>query len=266
MNEQIDFYSELIGNYEILNGLYFDDCRFLKSRFTVFRSSVFPDIGWNYVAAAEGSLNLSTPVADEIRALNLPIDPYFVFVDEQNVTIEGKQIKSEGDFSVWMSCDRETFIDGDRRAQFEILDSVSTSDCREAVDAFREAYCNNLDGQIGYNDLEEYYPRGFEYFLKDSGDRSFLVILRDEKKIIALASLVMHPSGSLAGLYNVAVVPAKRAVGLGREISSAATGLAFEKGAKRCILQTESHTPVQKLYQSLGYNVSFHMQYAELPK
>lgn len=258
-------FDEITANYDLLKDVYFDDMLDLGGGVHGVTSSTFKDIGWNYIFRANQSAALTSKTVERIRRIYTDVEPFCVFEADAPFLSETGPLAAQGEFSVWMSCQN-----GQLRSVSSSFDAQSHAPCSQdiidaAVSCFREAYCNNLENEIGYNDLEESYPQGFKKMLLE-GSNCHLLTLQDGGDVVALGSIAISDDKELAGLYNVAVRPTHRKKGLGKAISEAATKFAFEAGAKKCILQTESHTPVQEMYGSLGYTVDFHLGYSELSK
>ena len=258
MNKHADL---ILTNYEILKGAYFSELVNISSNLMGLKSTVFNDIGWNYVFSPNTNISISRDEANNIRENYKGLDPFFVYSPSQSVTFDGKPVSTLGDFSVWMSCTPESLVTVEHNNRVEILKSPSNGQVDQLVEIFRQAYCNNLSGQIGYNDLEESYPQGFKSML-ETFERCTNIVIYDGNTVAGLATIAFDIDGRQSGLYNVSVLPEFRKSGLGKAVSYEAVRYAFSEGAKSCMLQTESYTEVETLYRSIGFSVDFHMQYA----
>ena len=259
-----DDISDFVLNFEILEDIYFSG----KSKFgsvTVFRSEVFPDIGWNYSVLDEPGRPLAN---DEISFVKQNIDtetPIQVITQSQTKNLQLNSSIGKGGFeeySVWMSITDNPVLHSNDIV-LKVHEPISKDIINKAVDCFRDAYCNNNEASIGYHGLGPEYPVGFKKMLSYS-KRAYLVSSYEKGELAGVASLVMHPKKPVAGLYNVAVTPRFRQRGHGAAVSQKATQLAFELGAKRCILQTEANSEVEYMYKKIGYNRDIMTYFYEL--
>ncbi len=90
-----------------------------------------------------------------------------------------------------------------------------------------------------------------------------VVIARREGAAIATA--MMYESDGVASLQWVGTVPSARTSGLGALVTTAATNLAFERGASSCTLQA---SPMgEPVYRRLGYTTIYHYsEYVRWPR
>ena len=176
-----------------------------------------------------------------------------------------KKNKSLGNFFAYLSCNKKSFIPAHVRFEYKISLASQVKNKQQAIKLFRMSYSNKTKEHIGYNDLPEYYTQGFAKNLDNVNKDTFLVEIYKGKSLVAIASIIFHPQNKTAGIYSVAVPPNERKQGLGLFVTSIATQFAFKNGAKQCILETESNSTLQKMYEKLGYKVNFHLQYTKLP-
>lgn len=254
-------------NYEMLVGSYFQTTIDLDNNVLAFKSDIFPDSGWNYVASDSINIEITPFVSSQIAEVYGELLPSIMLFEGQTVTYHGALLPVQEGFGVWMTCEAASLSSEASRNLFDevkIFGPLKCTDIDSAMQCFTDAYCNDMDDGIGYSGLDESYPKGFKYQL-ENGDNCHLVAAYNNGQMVALATIVLHRSQPIAGLYNVAVPPSLRGRGFGKAISLLATEFAFLQGAKQCLLQTESHTPVQDMYASLGYSVDFHLSFAEYP-
>lgn len=241
-------------NYQILSDSYFTAFH-QRGDLQVFCSTVFPDIGWNYaIIVGEGRIPLDSEI-DLIHDHTAAESPVFVIDTKQKASIA--EINDDvanrfEEYSTWMSC---THLRGEINSGIDIRvytprDGAPIAD---AVSVFEAAYCGDGADSIGYSQLGPEYPAGFGKMLRNA-ERAHLVSTFVDGQMVAVASVVFHPSLPLAGLYNVGVHPSFRGLGLGVATSRAATKYALENGAARCILQTEAGSKVALMYEKMGYS------------
>lgn len=264
LSEIKDDMADINLNYEILSDSYFTG-RCSTGDVIVFRSSVFPDIGWNYgVLMANGRI-LADDELSYIRNNSDASPPAFVVIDQQLKALKDQDAVAASGFSehsVWMSCNiLQKKIEADH--EIRIFEPRSASIVNDAVDVFEASYCGEGVGSIGYSQLGPEYPIGFRRMLTHC-ERSHLVASFVDSKLIAIASVVFHPNMALAGIYNVGVEPDFRGRRIGASISWEATKFAFDQGSKRCILQTEADSEVEAMYRHLGYSRDFVTYYSDI--
>lgn len=255
------------SNYEMLVGSYFQSTINFGDNLLGFRSDIFPDSGWNYLTSNSPKIEITSSISSRIAEIYGELLPSIMLFEGQTATNQGDPLPVQEGFGVWMTCTADSLPNAASRDLFDevqIFAPLKCTDINSAVRCFTDAYCNDLPDGIGYSGLDGTYPRGFKYQL-ENGDNCHLVAAYKNGQMVALATIVLHRSQPTAGLYNVAVPPPLRGRGYGKAISYLATEFAFSQGAKECLLQTESHTPVQDMYASLGYSVDFHLNFAEYP-
>lgn len=255
---------DILTNFEILDGSYFAGV-FVDGPLYIFRSTTFPDIGWNYAILDTDGRTLSEPERSIISD-NINTDtPIHVISAEQLENIKKREQNYSIDideYSVWMSCEE---LAPPQPANHVIKSHLpkEQSIITEAVDCFRAAYCGPSEGRIGYSELGNEYPAGFKKMLEEA-DRAHLLTSSVGEKIVGVASVVFHAKKPVAGLYNVAVHPDFQRRGIGASLSWEASKYALSNGAHRCILQTEADSEVAQMYEKIGYSTDILTYFYEL--
>jgi len=128
------------------------------------------------------------------------------------------------------------------------------------VDTFTAAYSGD-DPDDPYGQLDPAYAE----CLRDSFNHdipSYLkhyVMASIDDVPVGIATL--FSAGSLAGVYGVGTVPARRQQGIGKAIMVYLADVAFREGAEHILLQTEAGSPVHRWYEQLGYRHAFTAPY-----
>jgi ribosomal protein S18 acetylase RimI-like enzyme len=94
-------------------------------------------------------------------------------------------------------------------------------------------------------------PARVQHFI--CGPESSVVVARREQRIAAFA--IMHFGDEVAHLNLLAVAPAHRRQGLGRQLMDWLTATAIEAGVFRINLELRTHNePARKFYERMGFN------------
>lgn len=252
-----------LQNYHILKGTYFDDLVEIGDDFVGVRSSTFPDEGWNYIFSKKMRSDLSSSLCELTAKHYQSIIPPLLFTPDQELKVRGNHVVTLGNESAWMSITSPNYQGDDDRFQFKTFEKPRQEVIEDLTEVFRKSYCNKLPDQIGYNDLDDYYVQGFAKMIS-LGERVVSIAAYMDGDAVGVASVVYAPDRKNWGLYNVGIVPKARRVALGLALSEFAVKTAFDRGAEVCILQTESESEVQALYEKCGFNLDFHMQFASI--
>lgn len=136
--------------------------------------------------------------------------------------------------------------------------SLSIADCvtDDMVDVFNDAYSSGGDPtSVGYFELPDEYGEAFRESSPKYPARAILVRADEGETCVGVATLVIL--GDYAGLYSVATRRSHRRQGVGRAVSGAALREGRASGALHFFLQTEPDSPVEEMYQSLGFERAF---------
>lgn len=154
----------------------------------------------------------------------------------------------------WMIARFDGIRDGDTPADISI--SIADHVTDEMVDVFNDAYSSGGDPtSVGYFELPMEYGEAFRGTSPQSPARAILVRADEGGTCVGIATLVIL--GDFAGLYSVATRRSHRRSGVGRAVSGAALREGRAMGAQHCFLQTEPDSPVEEMYQSLGFKRAF---------
>jgi ribosomal protein S18 acetylase RimI-like enzyme len=93
-------------------------------------------------------------------------------------------------------------------------------------------------------------------FSSPSAEREFPVVAEIGGQFIGMAWAQVDPAKKTARLFQMWVVPAHRARGVGQKLLAAATEWAKSQGAREIVLGvTCGNSPARRLYESAGFNV-----------
>ena len=124
----------------------------------------------------------------------------------------------------------------------------------DMADVFDEVYCQGK-GDVGFNSIAHEYVEIFRNIAPDPPSRAFFVGVYIGDICVAISNVNMI--GEIAGLYSVAVREEYRRQGLGRLVATEGIKLAAKEGAAHIMLQTTPDSPMQTLYESVGFKPVF---------
>lgn len=124
----------------------------------------------------------------------------------------------------------------------------------EMADVFDEVYCQGK-GNVGFNSIARDYVDVFRNIAPNPPSKAFHIGVDIGDECVAISNVNMI--GEMAGLYSVAVRPDYRRKGLGRLVATEGIKLAAKEGAKQIILQTAPDSPLQTMYESVGFKPVF---------
>ena len=249
----------LLENAKLVLDFYFDEITELGDEIYAVKSNTLPDVGWNYWFSTKKDVKITATICEKAENYfkdHLPT-AFFISTEDQIVSF-ASNIASEGIFSVWMLARSDSLCNPGSVDGYEFVTAEGVSDRAQAVVVFRESYSNGLNDQIGYNDLGEYYTKGFEAGL-ERGLHYITSEAWQDGKMVGLGTGILNDEHG--GLYNVSVVPGHRKQGLGKYISYQCCKQLFEQGAKSVVLQTESKSKVEETYRKIGFNKRFDTKY-----
>jgi GNAT superfamily N-acetyltransferase len=154
---------------------------------------------------------------------------------------------------VWMLADTsvqpsEVTVPG---AHMHIYSPLPTADM---VKVFDQVYCQG-QGDVGFNSIARHYLHVFENIAPNPPAKAFHIGVDIDGLTVAISNVNMI--GDMAGLYSVAVLPEYRRRGLGRLVAVEGIKLAAKEGATHIMLRTTPQTPMQTLYESVGFKPFF---------
>lgn len=154
---------------------------------------------------------------------------------------------------VWMVADTsvkppEIAVPG---AQVHIHSPLPTAAMAEV---FEQVYCQG-QGDVGFNSIAHDYADIFRNIAPTPPAKAFHIGVDVDGVTAAISNVNMM--GDMAGLYSVAVLPEYRRRGLGRLVAIEGIKLAAKEGVTHIMLRTAPHSPMQTLYESVGFRALF---------
>ena len=134
--------------------------------------------------------------------------------------------------------------------------SAETTVDSEMVDVFSDAYSSGgHPDDVGYYALPVAYSEAFRQAMPRPPAYAIFAKGSVGGECVAIASVVLI--GKDAGLYSVATKHSFRRRGFGRAISMFGLSAATQRGAANFFLQTEADSPVEEMYEGIGFKRSF---------
>lgn len=154
---------------------------------------------------------------------------------------------------VWMIADTSTKppLITVLNAKVHINPRLPTADM---ADVFDDVYCQGK-GDVGFNSIAREYVDIFRNIAPDPPSKAFFIGVYIDDVCVAISNV--NILGKTAGLYSVAVRQEYRRKGLGRLVATEGIKLAAKEGAKHIILQTAPNSPLQTMYESVGFKSVF---------
>lgn len=169
---------------------------------------------------------------------------------------------AEVENELWMTCEPNQLKRPTESVGLEIVAADAGDAFEDFITVFNDGYgLVQEDAAVGYANLSNNYEQALR-----SASPAGNVIVRHyvayyEGSPASIAST--YSSGQVAGLYNVATAQRFRQKGLAAAISARAVNDAFSE-AQLCFLQTEPDSPVEQLYDSLGFGRAFVLDIVQL--
>ena len=233
-------------------GIYFSGSDELGPDVRYAWSESIKDHYWNYAYHVEG-LQIGAESMQSIRdAAGFRDREIAIWQDAEHPTPEGWAVASS---EAWMTCDLADIRPSDAGTTLSST-AVTIRPTPDMVEVFNDAYGSAaLEGQAGYFELPPEYGRAYAAGEAIAPGKSFAVAVRAHDETVSVASVSVI--GALAGLYSVATRHAARRRGFGKVASIAALVLAAQNGASMAFLQTEADSPVERMYESIGFSRLF---------
>lgn|ERR1017187_4040743 len=228
-------------------GVFFSDVAVADS-LTVATSRTIPDFYWNYAYTNDGRQFERESLDQTVRAMKkVGRQPAIWQLAAQHVP-SGWQVTTQEAW-MWLDRDRQFATSGNTNLVFEQLESHAQP-TPAMLDVFLEAYSSGV-GDAGYFALPPEYGQAYMAAqpTPPASIQHFAGMIAGQCGAIASASLC----DGVGGIYSVATRHALRRRGFGRAISSIAVDWLFLQGARGILLQTEAGSPVEAMYQSLGF-------------
>lgn len=213
-------------------------------------SSRIEDYYWNlgYLAADQGHIESSDVSA---------IQKFAAEIGRPTAIWSGNLINWPEQFT---PVSRESWMIGDLVSDHSVETvyevTITQRPTPEMALVFLDAYGSTPeDKAAGYSDLPHSYLEAYLDSSSTGQTQIMHLLVSAEGNPAAIASVFVKDT--ICGLYNVGTCQAYRGRGLGSLVSKRALSLGYELGASRVLLQTESDSFVERMYQSLGLRRAF---------
>lgn len=246
------------AHVELQMGTYFSDLSELEFGVCFASSSRISDYYWNYAYGLKCSPKELPDRVREIREYSgkLSRTPTIYSTPDTRPEHLGEILAvKEAATEVWMTLDKDHGKQLTIPSELRVSPVSENNEMEHFIRVFRDAYGSGSPDSPGYSGLPEEYPDSIRHAAPAGSVQVAHFVGWEGIEPVAISSIFSKPP--YAGLYNVGITHEARRKGYGTIMSHAAIAHAFANGSETVLLQTEADSPVEELYQKLGFQRKF---------
>jgi hypothetical protein len=251
--------SELMqAHVDIQTGTFFSGVKELQSGTRFAFSSRIADHYWNYAYGINCNPRDLPNRIIEIRECALQLDrqaTIYITPDTSPSQISDILAAKNTSTETWMTLASQNLQRVAIPNSLRIVSANSDEDIESFIRVFRNAYGSEDPGSAGYSGLPEEYPESIRHACPNREVYVTNFVGWQKNIPVAISSIFCKPP--YAGLYSVGTTHQTRRKGYGTIMSFVAIEQAVAMGCKIIFLQTEPDSPVEDLYQKLGFRRRF---------
>lgn len=252
----------LVFHFECLQGMYFSDYQQVEGGSLLF-SDAIKDPYYNFFAPGIPGAGFALPAAAEEQFVLRGREPAVYMTPQVGGGNGSPAADAVWARDAWLVRDVQAPASSDDGNGQLRVSTVGPSDRDAYVTAFTAAYSGD-EPDDPYGQLDAAYSESLRasFDVDVAGYRKYYVMATLGEQPVGVA--VMFTAGSLAGVYGVGTVPARRRAGVGSTMMSHLTQIAARDGVTHLMLQTEAGSAVQRWYETLGYRHVFDASYVTI--